>query len=258
MPFSIKEDENENNHKLTVKKVKYKSDGTDDKVLFPLENGPSFSLFCGKPKSGKTTLMLSFLTKRAFYLKRFDKIFVFSPSLLSGSLDDEHPLLELPEDQLFDSLTEKDLQACIDKIYGSKKRVLFILDDIQQDLKGKCKNLVAKLCFNRRHLTKKGVSVWISSQVYNQIPLIIRKNLSSLFLFPTKQSKEKESIREECADFLDKEDWNELLDYIFYEGIPKGKVSHNFLFLKCNLQPNEMFFKNFNALNLEIEKENKT
>ena len=247
MPFSIKEDENENNDKFKITKVKYKSDGTDDNVLHPLENGASFSLFCGKPKSGKTTLMLSFLTKRAFYLKRFDKVFVFSPSLLSGSLDDDHPLFDLPKDQLFDNLNVSSLQNCINKVYGSKKRVLFILDDIQQDLHGECKNLVAKLCFNRRHLTKKGVSVWISSQVYNQIPLIIRKNLSSIFLFPTKQAKEIESVREECADFLDKEEFGELLDYVF-------EKPHDFLYIKCNLQPNEMFHKCFNSLNLTIVK----
>jgi hypothetical protein len=244
--MKINEEEYEHNHKFKVKKVKYKSDGTDDKVLEPLENGASFVLFNGKPKSGKTTVMLSWLTKRAFYLKRFHTVFVYSPSLLSGSLEDDHPLLELPEEQLRTELTLEELQKDISKIYGKKKRVLFIFDDVQQSLKGAVQNEVAKLCFNRRHLTKKGISVWISSQVYNQIPLKIRKNLSSMLLFPTRQAKERETIREEVADFLDKDEWSELLKYCFDE-------PHNFLYIKCNLEPRFMFFKNYCPLNLELE-----
>ena len=244
--MKINEEEYEHNHKFKVKKVKYKSDGTDDKVLDPLENGASFVLFNGKPKSGKTTVMLSWLTKRAFYLKRFHTVFVYSPSLLSGSLEDDHPLLTLPEEQLRTELTLDELQGDIKKIYGKKKRVLFIFDDVQQSLKGAVKNEVAKLCFNRRHLCKKGISVWISSQVYNQIPLCIRKNLSSILLFPTRQAKERETIREEVADFLDKDEWAELLKYCFDE-------PHNFLYIKCNLEPKEMFYKCYNPLNLELD-----
>ena len=244
----IHEEEFEHDHKFKIKKVKYKSDGTDDKVLEPLENGASFVLFNGKPKSGKTTVMLSWLTKRAYYLKRFHTVFVYSPSLLSGSLEDDHPLLELPEEQLRTELTLEELQGDIAKIYGKKKRVLFIFDDVQQSLKGAVQNEVAKLCFNRRHLCKGGISCWMSSQVYNQIPLKIRKCLSSILLFPTRQAKERETIREEVADFLDKDEWSELLKYTFDD-------PHNFLYIKCNLEPKDMFFKNYCPLNLELEDE---
>ena len=244
--MKINEEEYSHAHKFKIKKVKFKSDSTDDKVLEPLENGASFVLFNGKPKSGKTTVMLNWLTKRSYYLKRFHTVFVYSPSLLSGSLEDDHPLLTLPEEQLRTELTLEELQKDIAKIYCKKKRILFILDDVQQSLKGPVLNEVAKLCFNRRHLTKKGVSVWISSQVYNQIPLKIRKNLSSILLFPTRQAKERETIREEVADFLDKDEWAELLKYCFDE-------PHNFLYIKCNLEPKSMFFKNYNPLRIELD-----
>jgi hypothetical protein len=238
----IDEEENENNRKFKIKRLKYNSDATDDKVLEPLPNGASFLCFIGRPKSGKTTVALNFLTRKAYYLKRFDKIFVFSPSIFV-SLDKDHPLHTLPEKQKNTELTAENLQEAIDSIYDSDKRVLFLLDDVYQDFSGYTLTLVAKLCFNRRHLTKKGVSVWVCAQTFPQIPLKLRKTISDLFVFKTTNEREIEAIRSEYCDFMDKDDFHKLLDYVFDE-------KHNFLYLKTNHQPREMFYKNMNSLNI--------
>ena len=246
MPFILDEEENENNKKFKIKPVKYNSDATNDKVLYPLPNGPSFLAFIGKPKSGKTTVMLNFLVRRAYYLKRFDKVFVFSPSIMV-SLDKEHPLHELPEEQLHTELTYENLLNAMNSIYNSKKRVLFILDDVYTSFQGSILSLVAKLCFNRRHLTTKGISCWVSAQTFPQLHLKLRKNISDLFIFQTQNEREIEVIRKEFIPFLENDEFHELLDYIFDK-------PHNYLYLKCNFQPEDMFFKNLNALNLKLIK----
>ena len=246
--MKINEVENENNHKFKIKKLKYASDLCDDKVLYPLENGASFTAFVGRPKSGKSTLMLNFLTKRCYYLKRFDLIYLYSPSI-AVSLDEDHPIHKLPDERKKTELTAVSLQENIDEIFNSKKRVLFLLDDVIQDCKGHTLDLLVKLAYNRRNITKAGVSVWISFQVYNTLPLRIRKCLSTIFFFQSKSTRELESLRSENFEYLDKDEANVLFDYCFDK-------PHNFLMIKCNHQPKDMFFKNFNPLNLDID--NKT
>ena len=243
--MKIKEKENENNDKFKIKKLKFCSDACDDKVLYPLENGASFTAFVGRPKSGKSTLMLNFLTKKCFYKRRFDLVYLYSPSI-AVNLSEDHPIHSLPDERKKTELTYESLQENIDEIFNTKKRVLFLLDDVIQDLKGPVLDLLVKLAYNRRNITKAGVSVWISFQVYNTLPLRIRKCLSTIYFFQSKSTRELESLRSENFEFIEKEDATKLFDYVFDK-------PHNFLMIKCNHQPKDMFFKNFNNLGVDID-----
>ena len=244
--MEIHEEENENNSKFKIKTVKYNSDGTDDNVLFPLPSGASNMVFIGRPKSGKTTVALNFLTRRAYYLKRFNKIFVFSPSIMV-SLDEDHMLHELPPEQLHTELNATNLQEAIDSIYNSNKRVLFLFDDVYSDFTGEVLKKVWKLCNNRRHLSKKGISIWICAQTFPQIPLKIRKTISDLFLFQTTNEREIEAIRKEYCNAVSEDDFHDLLDYVF-------DVPHNYLYIKTNHQIEDTFYKNLNPLNVTLKK----
>ena len=75
--------------------------------------------------------------------------------------------------------------------------VVLLLDDVVNDIrknKGVDKAL-AKLAYNRRHITAdggdeaNGVSVWLTTQAYNRIPLMIRKVATGLIAFKLKNVK---------------------------------------------------------------------
>ncbi len=85
MSISINEGLNEHPkaHRFKVDKIKYKSDlSIDDKIPEPFPRGSGCTLVIGKVASGKTSLVLSLLCKRVFYAKKYNKLFIFSPSLI--------------------------------------------------------------------------------------------------------------------------------------------------------------------------------
>ena len=108
-------------------------------------------LIVGKPGSSKTTLLLNLICKRGkMYNKKFDKVYLFSPSL--GTIDD-CPFEELPEDQKFEELSYDLLEAVLDEIKDSGEKVLFIMDDVVNDMKKEfhLEKLLCKVLMKRRH-----------------------------------------------------------------------------------------------------------
>jgi hypothetical protein len=236
------EKENENAHKMKVKKIKYLSDEAyDDKIPEPLPKSHGLVLLVGKPASGKSSLALSFISQRGFMKKKYNKLFIFSESLLSGNLDPEHPIFDLPEEQLHNCLNAENLQNAIDSVYGKPYKCIWFFDDCQSDMTGETLRIVQKLVQNRRHYTTKGSVIFITSQVFNQLNSKVRKNCSDLVFFRSSNRKERETIRAEMCDYLSVEEFDELLDYCFDE-------PHSFIWIKQNLPPKDMFWHNFNKL----------
>eukprot|EP01052_Picozoa_sp_SAG31_P007555 SAG31_NODE_360_length_17025_cov_5.362460_18_plen_158_part_00 len=144
------------------------------------------------PRSGKSTWIQNCLCKRGkVYNRKFDKVYVVSPSLKTAKDD---PFECLPEDQVEQELTVDFLQRFEEEVSGSGDKVLLILDDVVNDIrknKGVDK-LLAKILYNRRHITAdggdepNGVTVWLTTQSYNRIPLMIRKVANGIIAFKLK------------------------------------------------------------------------
>ena len=122
------------------------------------------------------------------YNKKFDLVYIVSPSLTTTKDD---PFECLPPDQIESELTVDFIDRFVNDVSESGKRVLLSLDDVVNDIrknKGVDKAL-AKLVYNRRHITAdggdeaNGVSVWLTTQAYNRIPLMIRKVATGLIAF---------------------------------------------------------------------------
>ena len=66
-----------------LSKFKFNCDEVDKSIPDPLpQNLNHFMLIVGKPGSSKTTLLLNLICKRGkMYNKKFDRIYLFSPSL---------------------------------------------------------------------------------------------------------------------------------------------------------------------------------
>ena len=235
--------ETPSDEKIVLSKFNFTCDEIDDSIPKPLPQMLNFfMLICGRPGSGKTTLLLNLVCKRGkMYNKKFDTIFVFSPSLLT--MKDE-PFGELPEDQVFTELTEENLQGTLEQIKDSGEKVLYILDDVSNDMKKSAgiQTQLTKMLMNRRHLSGAGgsCSFIITSQVYNKIPAPIRKTASQVIIYHTKNKKELDTIFDELI-LIPKKDFYEILKYCFDK-------KHHFLYIDINKPYNKMFHKCFNEL----------
>ena len=229
--------------KIALKKFEFNCDEKDESIPLPLPQTLNwFQLISGKPASGKTTLLLNLIAKRGKnYNKKFDRIYLFSPSM--GTLKKD-PFEDLPDEQKFQELDEEILQAVLDEVSDTGEKVLFIMDDVVNDMKksGKLQTLLCKMLMNRRHICGAGgsLSVIVTTQVYNKIPAPIRKTASQIYIYHTKNKKELETIFDELV-LIPKKDYYDLLQYVF-------KKKNDFLYIDTNQEFNKMFHRNFNQL----------
>jgi hypothetical protein len=229
---------------INVSKVEMSCDENyDDRVPMPLPANLSyFMVLCGRPGSGKSTLLHSLVGKNGKnFNKKYDRVFYFNPS--NATLPDDNPFATLPEDQRYDDLTPQALGDCISEIKGSGDRILFLFDDCLEDLKNKhVQKMIFKMAYNRRHMAGDGgcVAVMLTAQVYNRVPLCVRKCLTHLVLFETANRRELESLFDEWAP-CPKDQFFALLDYIY-----KGR--HDFLYLDTTRKKTEQIHRNFNLL----------
>tara|TARA_R110000787_G_scaffold55854_6_gene128686 strand:+ start:1579 stop:2343 length:765 start_codon:yes stop_codon:yes gene_type:complete len=233
--------------KINITPAKFSCDFLDASIPRPLPQRGGFGmLICGKPGSGKTTLLLSLICKtgKAFN-RKFDRVFIFSPSLCT--MEDD-PFELIPEDQKFNEVNMDNLQYVLDEIEDSGEKVLLVLDDVIADIRGKGKgeieNTLQRMFFNRRHLCGYGgsCSIIATSQSYNKICPKLRKTASQLVFYKNLNKKELDSIFDEVI-LIPKKEYMDVCKYIYNK-------SHQFMYIDTTLEPHNMIHKNFNQLNV--------
>jgi hypothetical protein len=233
---------------INISKFKFTCDDADETIPKPLPQQGGFAmLIIGKPRSGKTNLLLNLTTKaHKNFNRKFDKVFLFSPSVNTMEND---PFELLPEDQKFEVATQENLLGVLDTIKDTGEKVLMILDDCISDIRGKGKseieNLLHRIFFNRRHLAGKGgsLSIIATSQTYNKIDPKLRKTASHLVFFENKNKKELDSIFEEVI-LIPKKEFYDVLRYIFDK-------KYQFMYVDTTLPDYKMIHKNFNQLEVK-------
>ena len=221
------------NDAYTIEAIPMNNDAPIPHVLPPLPQFYNFFMIvCGQPGSGKTCFFLNLINKKSkhtFY-KKFDRLYIFSNSLHTISQK-----IKLPDDRLHHGID--DLEEVVDELAQEKYRTLIILDDVISDIKNN--EFFMKLLYNRRHIGG-GISIVILTQVWNKLPLSLRKVASHVVLFNTANKKEYDSI---YGDFINmkRETFDEIIKYTFDK-------KHAFLFLDT---VNKLFYKNFNLLSFE-------
>jgi hypothetical protein len=231
--------------KIVLSRIEFSCDDVDESIPSPLPNQLNFfMLISGKPQSGKTSLILNLICKKnKVYNQRFDRIYIFSPSLIT--LKDD-PFAELPDNQKFSELTPQDLEQVLKEISKSGEKILFIMDDVVNDMK---KNgvltILNKMLMNRRHLAGAGgsCSFIITTQIYNKVPITLRKTATQVILYQTKNKKEIDTIFDELV-LIPKEDYYNILKYCFDK-------KHNFIYIDVNKTHDKMFHKCFNELSFK-------
>jgi hypothetical protein len=223
------------NKDITLKKIKM---NTDDKILgleAPLQSFNFMYLFCGKPMSGKTSLMLNLITtKNKYYYQKFDRIEIFSPSL--HTIDKG---LDLDESRFHDTVDAEILEKILKENDKAKEKILFVFDDVIASI-SKIREVFIKMVYNRRHLGG-GISIILVSQVYNKIPLEIRKACSGIFMFSTTNKREIQSLYDDFIS-MPKPMFDKILRFVF-------KSPHDFLYIDTNTDD---YYNKFNLLKFDI------
>lgn len=220
----------------------YANEGLEDmkNSIFP----PHFLMgIAGKPGSGKTSLLKHLLKSDIFFFKKFDYVFIISPSV------QEYKSFFLPPENMSNILSLENLQNIVKNI--KKKQIeknlqysnsLIILDDCIARLDEiKNQTEILEFIYNRRHLINfdgkdKGmVSIIITTQKFNKLSTSIRSNLTCLIFFKLNPIDYKRVY--EDVIYGDKEDFENITQKLNFESdfsnfiiyrVDKNKYFFNF------------------------------
>ena len=209
---------------------------------------------CGAPGSGKSSLWYALLLSKPkkskprdkkYYNKYFDHVEVISNSMSTIPTNK----FKLPDSQLHGEYSDELLMDIVQKLKsGENLNSLIVIDDCIRDL-SKSK-ILCSLLQNRRHLTqnndKKGnanLTIWITSQKYNMLPLCLRTALSHVVIFKSTNTQECKAIQDELMADLDRDQQDDLLDVCWNR--PYG-----FVFIDVNAPRNKRYHSNFDLIEI--------
>jgi hypothetical protein len=237
-----------------------------DKVDDYLPQPPFTMAFVASKGSGKSTIIANLISRPEFYYKKFDQVWMFSPTFF---LDTTYQKVKLNEERIvtdttkfqdvfsgiIDSVTRQidaikqavSIQAM--SMGWSKERqkeeveiqkhdqldkILIIIDDAV-GVKALDRNSMIANSFTRhRHLN---ISFLYAIQMYKSLPPVVRVNLTALILFRVWNTNELKKISEEQTVEVKEDTWMQIYDYATKEP---------FSFLYINFKhPRYRYFKNF-------------
>jgi hypothetical protein len=203
----------------------------------------------GKKGSGKSTLVLSLFNSEKAFKRRFNYVWMFSPTA-QGDPKYEKLVEELTNaNQFFDTCTDTILSGVLDRIRlinerwkrdHAKKEIrhVLLLDDCMSDLSPSKQAMLSRIVVTSRHLH---CSVIIASQKYNAIPTLIRAQLDLISCFKSYNTREVTTLQEDIS--IDPAAFYEI-----YEYCTDGPHS----FMHVNLLTNPVtFYKRFDELDLD-------
>ena len=228
---------------------------------------PPFAMALGAPKGcGKSTIIYNLISRPEFYYKRFDQVWMLSPTFY---LDDTYAKARLNEerivtdtDKFADTMTTiiSKVNSQIDAIkqavaqqsmsmgwskYKEKDeierqkaekldRILIIIDDAV-GVKALERGSIITNSFSRhRHLY---ISFLYAVQIYKAMPPVVRVNLSAILIFKIFNKGELKKIIEEQAVGVPDKTWMAIYDHA-------TKEPYSFLYVNYK-HPTYRYFKKF-------------
>jgi len=200
-------------------------------------NSFCFNLILGKPGSGKTSLMISFIQNKNILKKKFNNVLIVMPEPSRKSLK-KNIFEKHNEDKMYDELTKStinDIFSKLNEYTNDNETTLLILDDVGASLKNN--DIAIKLreiIYNRRHLK---TQIIIMSQSYLSLPKEIRKMVNNIFIMYKPNKPEIEILFDEIIE--QKKDL--ALDIIKYS----LRKPHDYLMINID---NQKFYSNFDEI----------
>ena len=243
------------NDKLSISITKFNLDkrlDTDkDQLPEPLPNYPFIWGIISRPKSGKTTYMMSLISKkkhngvRQSYRNLFKNIILVSPTLKSFGNNKNIDNLKYKFEHLDNDVLD-DIEEIARENKDDDENTLVIFDDCSSYFK-KNKQIIDKfshMCKNHRHI---GLSMFILSQKYTDLPTGVRNCMGLITMMNTDNLFERDAIFSELP--LKKQQYDDLYYYIFQNKDDKNnKYNSMLLDMTRNKSNRALVYKNFNLL----------
>lgn len=206
--------------KPNIKKVKMLCDNCIDPKLkmYPMVEDAfstaSFNIIVGRMGYGKTSLITSFM--KTIFKKAFENVFVIIPPNSRASIENDIYGKNLPEDQIYDTLTEEGLTDIYNRLQESSNEgynSILIIDDFQAQMKdANIVKALQKIITKMRHLR---VSIWLLQQNFQALTKSLRELASNLIIYNLGKSQ-LTKIFDEVIE-LPKDKYQELIDLAFKE-----------------------------------------
>ena len=204
-------------------------------------NQHSTTLYIGRPRSGKTSLLFSLM--KGILKKCFHKIYVFQPAESRASMSNDI-FGKLPKERLYSELNFDNLlevMSYIKEDASNGLNSLIIFDDMTAALKKKeTLQLFKELIYNRRHLH---CSLYFCVQTFFSVPKDLRRLWTNMFIFKTSKD-ELQNI------------WTELIEYDDNLLKPVRKLVYDkpyqYLFVNTDSQ---RLFKGFDEIKIKDEED---
>jgi len=206
--------------KPDLKKVKMLCDDIiDQKIMkFPMTadlfSRTSFNVILGKMGQGKTSLITNLV--KTVFKKCFEHIIIFIPAGSRRSIENDIYGKNLPSADLYDTLTEENLDEVIDKIEeaaGEGENTLLIIDDFQAALKDPDVLVrLQKIVTRMRHMR---TTIFILQQNFQKMAKFLRELVTNVITFNTGKSQLVKLFDETVQ--IDKDKFQALTDLAFQE-----------------------------------------
>jgi hypothetical protein len=221
------------NTKLEIKKYMTTCDSRPEGLHSALGFNMSL-MIVGGPGSGKTNMIQNLINRKQFYYRRFEKVYIFSPSLKTIKKK-----IKLPAENMMSKFDLARLEEIIAEEKESDNNILVILDDCVNDL---IRNMtpVLTMLYNRRHIGK-GLSCIITTQKYNKLPAEYRAVMSHIAFFNGSAKKELSYLYDEYVN-MEKKLFDQVVRTVF-DG------PHQFLYMDINKPEfDSKYYKNFSKI----------
>lgn len=206
--------------KPNLKPVKMLCDDIiDQKIMkFPMTadlfSRTSFNVILGKMGQGKTSLITNLV--KTVFKKCFEHIIIFIPAGSRRSIENDIYGKNLPSADLYDTLTEENLDEVIEKIEEAAEEgenTLLIIDDFQAALKDP--DVLArlqKIVTRMRHMR---TTIFILQQNFQKMAKFLRELVTNVITFNTGKSQLTKLFEETVQ--IDKDKFQALVDLAFQE-----------------------------------------
>jgi len=215
---------------------------------------PMRSVLLGPSGSGKTVLLVSMILD--IYRDCFARIYIWSPSVFVDQswepvkkyIDKDLKINSDKEKLYFDEYRHEDLENVISTQYKlidhMKKQdykklynILIVIDDFADNPSfTRHSKLLHSLYTRGRHLM---ISTITSTQVFNALSTIIRKNITQLYVYKLRNYKDLEAVLEELSALTDKKTLLEMYSMA-------TKEPHSFWYINLIAKKtSDMFFIKF-------------
>lgn len=165
-----------------------------------LVNGYKVILWVGRPSSGKTSHLISLFRDKRCLKKVWNHIILVAPQASMNSLKQSHNIFkDIDDSKRFTDLSRIDLIREMVKHHSEENESsCIIIDDMMSDLKvPHIERVLVDLCSNRRHYK---CHIIILSQIYERVPLRIRKLLNTVIMMFRPSKKDMSMMMDELLE----------------------------------------------------------